>query len=239
MSLPWFRLYAELLDDPKIGSLSDAEFRCFIESLCWACKRGDDGRMGLNVEAAQWAFRRNVSDTLQSLVGKRLLTLRSDGELVVTSWNKRQMKSDKAAERVARHRESKKHNMKRYSNGDVTADVTLQKRYSNGLEENRREEKREEKNTSAIAVACDFEAFWETYPRKVGKLAAQRAWAKADLPAFDVIVKAIDDQSRGEQWRKEGGAFIPHPATWINEGRWLDQPAPAATPKKGGAIYDD
>jgi hypothetical protein len=25
------------------------------------------------------------------------------------------------------------------------------------------------------------------------------------------------------QWRKDGGQFIPNPATWLNQGRWDDQ----------------
>lgn len=34
---------------------------------------------------------------------------------------------------------------------------------------------------------------------------------------------AIERQKRGEQWRKEGERCIPHPAKWLDEGRWEDE----------------
>lgn len=71
----------------------------------------------------------------------------------------------------------------------------------------------------------EFEQFWEAYPRKVGKKAARKAWEKAtDRPAIDVILCAIERAKRSPQWLKDGGQYIPHPATWINQGRWMDQP---------------
>jgi hypothetical protein len=69
-----------------------------------------------------------------------------------------------------------------------------------------------------------FDAFWDAYPRKVGKLAAQKAWKKLKTPAsiLPKILEAIDRQRASPQWTKEGGQFIPHPATWLNQGRWED-----------------
>jgi len=32
-----------------------------------------------------------------------------------------------------------------------------------------------------------------------------------------------------EQWQRDGGQFIPHPATWLNGRRWEDQPPEAPT----------
>ena len=68
----------------------------------------------------------------------------------------------------------------------------------------------------------DFKAFWQDYPKKVGKLSALKAWSKARLPPIEKILQAITEQKSSEQWRKNGGEFIPHPATWINAGRWDD-----------------
>lgn len=71
----------------------------------------------------------------------------------------------------------------------------------------------------------DFEEFWRVYPRKVGKKKAELAWKKAmDRPAIAHIVRRIEESKRSEQWLKEQGQFIPHPSTWINEGRWDDEP---------------
>ncbi len=77
-----------------------------------------------------------------------------------------------------------------------------------------------------------FDQFWEAYPNKKGKLAAQRAWQRIKgRPPLPAILQALDTQKRGEQWQRERGRFIPHPATWINQGRWDDETKPT-TPAK-------
>lgn len=72
-----------------------------------------------------------------------------------------------------------------------------------------------------------FEIFWAACPRKVGKGAAERAWRKIapDEALVMQIVKAITEQRTCEQWTRDGGKFIPHPATWLNRKGWLDEPA--------------
>lgn len=69
----------------------------------------------------------------------------------------------------------------------------------------------------------EFCAFWNAYPRKIGKKAALRAWKNAkDRPALSVVLSAIERQRLTDGWSKNGGKFIPHPATWLNAGRWDD-----------------
>lgn len=72
-----------------------------------------------------------------------------------------------------------------------------------------------------------FEDFWTVYPRRVGKPNARKAFARA-LPK--TTVAAMADGLRGwcAWWSARGDPeFIPHPATWLNQERWNDQP-PAA-----------
>lgn len=73
--------------------------------------------------------------------------------------------------------------------------------------------------------SADFLSFWEAYPRKVGKGAARRAWKNATLPEVGVLVAAIELQQNSLQWRRDNGQYIPHPSTWLNQERWLDEPA--------------
>ncbi len=70
----------------------------------------------------------------------------------------------------------------------------------------------------------EFETFWNAYPRKVGKTAAQKAFQNAhNRPRIDDLLLAIGRARASPQWAKEGGQFIPHPSTWLNQGRWDDQ----------------
>ena len=79
---------------------------------------------------------------------------------------------------------------------------------------------------------ADFLAFWEAYPKKVGKDAAWKSWKKrnGDIPAMDNILSAIEKQKQIAQWKKENGQFIPNPSTWINQGRWADEVAEMKKP---------
>ena len=72
-------------------------------------------------------------------------------------------------------------------------------------------------------MSSDFLSFWNAYPNKKGKKAACRAWQRAkDRPSIETILAEVQLQTRSEEWTKDGGAYIPHPATWINRGGWDD-----------------
>lgn len=78
--------------------------------------------------------------------------------------------------------------------------------------------------TKTESVRC-FDLFWDSYPRKTAKKAAQKAWDTAkSRPDIADILQAIETQKKSEQWRKDNGKFIPYPATWLNQGRWDDKP---------------
>lgn len=77
----------------------------------------------------------------------------------------------------------------------------------------------------SINQDSEFEKFWKLYPKKKGKKAALKAWKKAaDLPSIDRLRSVIEQEKQTEQWKKDRGQYIPHPATWLNEGRWADEP---------------
>jgi hypothetical protein len=69
-----------------------------------------------------------------------------------------------------------------------------------------------------------FGRFWTAYPRREGKAAARKAFAKAwrKLPPFDeeqILIGGLERAKAG--W---GDAqFIPHAATWLNGERWNDE----------------
>lgn len=80
----------------------------------------------------------------------------------------------------------------------------------------------EEEETDWLSVG--FEEFWKLYPRKVAKTKAAKSWRtevrKRDIP---LIMADVERRIESADWRKEGGKFIPHPATYLNQRRWEDQ----------------
>lgn len=73
--------------------------------------------------------------------------------------------------------------------------------------------------------------FWNTYPRKEGKPAALKAFAKAltVAPSFQAVMDGLRRYLPCAQWQDK--TKIPHPATWLNREGWNDTPAEA--PVKG------
>lgn len=81
-----------------------------------------------------------------------------------------------------------------------------------------------------------FVTFWEAYPNKVGKRAAETAFARASKRC-DVgeIMLGVQRAKLSRAW---SDGYIPHPTTWLNQDRWLDEPSEIATgpPVTGGML---
>lgn len=84
-----------------------------------------------------------------------------------------------------------------------------------------------------------FEAFWGRYPRKIGKGEARKAWKKI-APAnglCEQINQQVEAAAKTEQWTRDGGKYIPLPATWLSQSRWEDDYS-QRTPVKSDGLLD-
>jgi hypothetical protein len=85
------------------------------------------------------------------------------------------------------------------------------------------------KTSSKPSASTEFDSFWKNYPKKVGKEAARKAFAKAlkitDVNRIMVGLEALRIEVAGKDPK-----FTPHPSTWLNEGRWDDEPV-ASSPR--------
>ncbi|MCU1717338.1 phage replication protein [Pseudomonas sp. 5P_3.1_Bac2] len=82
---------------------------------------------------------------------------------------------------------------------------------------------------SSAPEADLFPKFWRLYPNRKGKAAAEKAWKKLKVTdgLFTLITGALASQVGCPEWTKDGGQYIPHPATWLNGKRWEDEIKPA------------
>lgn len=118
----------------------------------------------------------------------------------------------------------------------TNAERTLSERSTNGMLTNNQEPITNNQTTtkplaqrSRALLSPEFEEFWSAYPRKRSRGEAEKAWRSLSpneqlVPA---ILQAIAVAKTSEQWRREGGAYIPYPATWLRAKGWLDEIAPA------------
>lgn len=84
------------------------------------------------------------------------------------------------------------------------------------------------KDKKAAVTEERFERFWKVYPRRQGKGDARKAFAKINPSEalLGQMLTAVIAASASYQWKKDGGQFIPLPATWLNQERWLDEVRP-------------
>ena len=81
------------------------------------------------------------------------------------------------------------------------------------------------KESKGKEITTLFDEFYSKYPKKKGKEQAFKAFVKLapNDELFRIILSAVDAQSKTDQWKKDGGQFIPMPSTWINGKRWEDE----------------
>ena len=140
MTQPWFRLYHEVLDDPKVQRLDPALFKTWINLLCLAARH--DGNLPALPDIA-FSLRTDKAAIERSLAELAKLDLIEIVDSIAKphAWEERQFKSDSSAERQRRYRERRR-NRNGDGESDVTRDVTVAMQDSDSDSEQNRIESR-------------------------------------------------------------------------------------------------
>jgi hypothetical protein len=81
-------------------------------------------------------------------------------------------------------------------------------------------------NKSELSQRSDFETWYRHYPKKVGKLQAERAYrsilSKQKATREDLLAGAM---RHAAERAGQDPKYTQHPATWLNGGGWLDEPS--------------
>lgn len=103
----WFRMYDELLDDPKVQRLSGDDFKAWVNILCLASRA--DGSLP-TVSDIAFALRLDPkkADSMFRRLTDAGLIAEVDGVSKPNKWDARQYKSDVSTGRVKRFRERSK-----------------------------------------------------------------------------------------------------------------------------------
>lgn len=108
-----------------------------------------------------------------------------------------------------------------------TNDIKTEQNESNSATKTKTETKTNTKNKNQD-IQERFDRFWAVYPRHEGKQTALKAFSSLN-PSEELLqtmIQAIEKQKCSDQWKKGGGQYIPHPASWIRGKRWEDEPLP-------------
>lgn len=172
-----------------------------------------------------------VSDAINKLASAELVTLyvfEGKPYLYLPTWDKHQQ---------VRARRSK---YPEPSSDLISSDIICNQMISDvPVIQSKNESKNESESESKSAREEAFDVFWAAYPRKVGKGAARKAFAKLPAAVFPLLVPAVEAQKQCAQWRKNGGEYIPNPATWLNQERWEDKLPDTRTANAKAQELDD
>ena len=218
--MTWIKLEDSFPDHPKIAALSDRAFRVHISALCYCGKYLTNGVIPAPI--ANKICVNNGSRIIKRLVEIGLWS-RVEGGYEINDYLKYQTSKEQAEMeketnrlRAAKAREARSSSMR---NG--VSSVVLRSTEAPTPTPTPTDNKK--KKISVIKDdldSSDFSTFWLMYPKKVGKLAAQKS--------FDKALKSATPQEIFEgviQYQRSCGddqKFIANPATWLNQGRWLD-----------------
>jgi hypothetical protein len=244
--MSWVKLSTSILTDPDLGALTDAAFRAYIRTLAYCGEHLTDG--AVSQKAIRTLF--IGDDVATELVTEGLWLVTDDGYEVRNYLNyqqsREQVESSREADRVRKTEARRAAAEKRAAKASAAESDQVSGRTPDGLspesaqsplaEEKRSEEKRSEENNQLARPAAervpasDFAEWWASYPRKVGKSKAERSYTAARKRGVTREQLEHGLAASMDQWRRERRPpdKIPHPTTWLNEGRWEDDYSPAS-----------
>jgi len=78
----------------------------------------------------------------------------------------------------------------------------------------------------AMGAEKDFERFWAAYPRKERREAARRAFLRISPKGalLERMLSSVAAFKQSDQWQRDAGRYVPHPARWLRECRWEELP---------------
>jgi hypothetical protein len=250
-------MYAKLFSRIAQSSLmeEDVEVRyCFMMLLAIADSTGDvigtDIALARTVNLPLDTFRRCIAELMepdpdsnsQVVEGRRIvLSENGRGYRVVNYVTYRQIKTND--EKRAYMREYMQRRRKGLKANDVTPCKTLLSDVTHSEAEGESEGEADTtlppsppqaaKRTRKVVPRLEcpaFREFWTAYPNKKAIANAEAAWVKHDCAGMvPQILATIRKLKTSPQWVKDGGSFIPHPATWLNARGWEDELLPVIT----------
>ena len=91
--------------------------------------------------------------------------------------------------------------------------------------------KEEPKTIGQPTTLTDFDVFWDSYPRKIHKPEARKAFTRAGINGhLGSVIAGLESWKHCDQWADP--QYIPHPARFINQKQWNDSPVQSQSPEE-------
>ena len=221
----WIKIYNSMLDDYKFGQLSDVSKGHLFSIILLASKHNnklpwDEKWIGHRIQASNPVNLNELEElgfiiAIEETASKPLAKKKSDASRML------------AQNRIEKNRIEKNR---------VNTPLTPLEGGESAPEKHRQDEQTVEASsevtgwakTPAVPKAKAWEkafaSFWQAYPKRMNKGQAEKAWLQLnpDEQLTVKILQAVERAKTTEKWQKDGGQFIPYPATWLRAKGWED-----------------
>lgn len=253
MATPYIKVAIQITEHPKILRTPRACRWAYIELLCYAARNLTDGFI-----PREYAAIVCTSDEIHALTDNRLLDpadggwqihdyldWQTDSELIekrrqagriggVKSGASRRAKAKQTAKQTGTESKQTPHDQ---STDEAHASKLREQEVEEEVEVEAKTTPRSTRTRKTHhAYPPDFEEFWHTYPRRQAKQAALKAYLNACRSVGRETVMRGARNYAADPNLPTNPRLIPLPATWLNDGRWDDDPCPPDLTQQAGPI---
>lgn len=261
---PYLPLYVmDFIADEKLANCSAESTGVYIRLMCIMHKMDDYGAVSLKAKEKQ--NESNISNFASKLmrqmpypkevIERSLIELLEEGVITMDGdrlFQKRMVRDGELSKKRAeagskggKGAKSAQSDVSSISSEKQIESKTPSKTEANSENEieieNESEIDTEDSKKEPSLVEQRFDEFWAAYPRKTGKGYARKIFLKLapNKELFEKMMVSLEAAKQCEQWVKDHGQYIPHPSTWLNQGRWEDEYDTAVSePRKDDTPFD-
>lgn len=221
VAISWVALSTTYYMDPAVEALSPNAERLMTRALanCGLTKSGGVLTLQRAKTLGIPAVKRRIFELVSAGI---LLETHVTDEWRFAQWDAWQAPVERLVSKQKRDRDRQAEKRRR--------DEGLHQKSRDHTEQNRTRELKlstaPDGTVSATTPEALFTQWYSCYPRKVGREAARKAFDKAlKKIEFEKLLAATIRFSQDPNLPSgTDRQFIPHPATWLNQGRWDDEP---------------
>lgn len=246
--MTYVKIDDDIFRNPKVVRVSTVAKLIYVASICYCGNQLTDGFIPRNAARTLSADAGvNYSPKIVKELINAGLWLESEDGYTIHDY----LEHNESAEKVHAKKEAARKRMERLRSGDVRAnnqrthgevrDTDTTTDTSPNGEDIPPTPKRNRKKSQTLTPEqmTRFERWYSVFPRKVNRAKAEEKWAEIDPDddLTDVMVSKTEEWSASPDWTKNGGQYVPHPATWLHNKRWTDG-SPSQASDAPGSLRD-
>ena len=239
---PWIRLYRDLLDDPEFFGLTGDQVKTLV--LLWLIASEDPEMHGVLPNLNNLSFRLRVEkpELANVIEGLKHFVIFKPVELqfvdIPDDSNTLASRLQHARPDQIRGRSETEEETDQIPPLSPQGEPTSLSDHKDQRDRQINNQKKHGHSKQNIEI--EFDVWWPHYPKKRNRPTALKAYTVArktstngkGMPPVERLIEITKRQAMSYDWTKNGGEFVPYPASYIRASGWDNeyQMTPPATP---------